>query len=92
MEPLAQAVSSIIKEQMAIVGPLAIDQAKKVSGLKINSVSNIELTGDKKEILNGLVNEYEKLFGKASVEVCREAVKPYLDKIPTSDIPDVLKT
>ena len=91
MDPLAQAISSIIKEQMAIIGPLAIDQAKKISGLKIESVSQIEVTGDKKEVLSGLVDSYEKLFGKASVEVCKEAFKPYSSKIPPTDIPDKLK-
>jgi hypothetical protein len=91
MEPVAQAISSIIKEQMAIIGPIAIDQAKKISGLKIESVTQIEITGDKKEVLTGLIESYEKLFGKASVEVCKEAFKPYSSKIPPTDIPDKLK-
>ncbi len=91
MDPVAQAVSSIIKEQMAIIGPLAVDQAKKVTGLKIDSITQIEVIGDKKEALAGLVSTYEKLFGKASVEVCKEALKPYLAQIPATDIPDNLK-
>lgn len=91
MDPLAQAVSSIIKEQMAIIGPLAVDQAKKVSGLKINSLSNVEIIGNKKEVLANLVDSYEQLFGKASVQVCKEAFKPYLSHISSSDIPENLK-
>lgn len=91
MEPFAQAISSIIKEQMAIIGPLAIDQAKKTPGLKIESITQIEVTGNKKDVLAELIDNYEKLFGKASVEVCKEAFKPYSSKIAATDIPDKLK-
>lgn len=91
MDSVAQAVSRIIKEQQAIIGPVALDQAKKVSGLEVSSVDDIKVSGNKKEVLNNLVNQYSKLFGKASVEVCKEAFEPYSDKIPSADIPDILK-
>lgn len=91
MDAYAQAVSRIIKEQQALIGPVALDQAKKVSGLEVSTVDDIKITGNKKEVLNNLVNQYAKLFGQASVEVCKEAFSPIADKIPTSDIPDILK-
>lgn len=91
MDSVAQAVSRIIKEQQAIIGPVALDQAKKVSGLEVSSVDDIKVSGNKKQVLNNLVNQYSKLFGKASVEVCKEAFEPYSDKIPSADIPDILK-
>ena len=91
MDPVAQAVSKIIKEQQAIIGPVALDQAKKVSGLTIASVEDVKITGGKKQTLENLVKQFEKLFGKASIQVCKEAFEPYSDKIPAADIPDILK-
>ncbi len=91
MDPYVQAVSRIIKEQQAIIGPIALDQAKKVTGLEVGGVDDVKITGNKKEVLGNLVNQYSKLFGKASVEVCKEAFSAVSDKIPTSEVPDILK-
>lgn len=91
MDPFALAISRIIKEQQAIIGPVAIDQAKKVTGLNVVNIDEIRVTGDKKQVLESLVNQYAKLFGQTSVEVCKEAFSPMSDKIPPADIPDILK-
>jgi hypothetical protein len=92
MDPVVQAASKIIKEQQAIIGPVALDQAKKVTGWAISSVDDIKVTGNKKQALEGLVKQFEKLFGRASVQVCKEAFSSYADKIPQSDVPDILKS
>lgn len=91
MDPFIEAISRIIKEQQSIIGPLALDQAKKVVGLEVNSVDDMKIKGNKKQVLENLVNQYTKLFGKASVEVCKEAFQPFINKIPTSEIPEILK-
>ena len=91
MDPVALAISRIIKEQQAIIGPVALDQAKKVSGLSVTSLDDVKIAGNKKEVLGNLVNQYSKLFGKASIEVCKEAIEPISDKIPQNDLPDILK-
>lgn len=91
MDTFAQAASRIIKEQQAIIGPIALDQAKKISGLQVGGIDNIKVTGNRKEVLGNLVNQYAKLFGKASIEVCKDAFSSYADKIPQSEIPDILK-
>lgn len=91
MDTYAQAISNIIKEQQAIIGPVALDQAQKVSGLEVNGVDDIKITGNKKEVLGALVAQYSKLFGKASIEVCKEAFSSISDKIPSADVPDILK-
>lgn len=91
MDPYAQAASRIIKEQQAIIGPIALDQARKVSGLEVSGADDVKLTGNKKEVLDNLVKQYAKLFGQASIEVCKEAFQPFKDKIPASDVPDILK-
>ncbi|MEK7617178.1 MAG: hypothetical protein AAB414_03920 [Patescibacteria group bacterium] len=91
MDTYAQAISSIIKEQQSIIGPVALEQAKKVSGLEVKGADDVKITGSKKEVLGNLVSQYSKLFGQTSVEVCKEAFQPYKDKIPASEIPDILK-
>ena len=91
MDTYAQAVSKIIKEQQTIIGPVAIDQARRVQGLEVSSVDDVKIVGNGKEVLGQLVRQYEKLFGRASVEVCREAFAPFSDKIPQTEIPDILR-
>ncbi len=90
MDPVAQAASKIIKEQQAIIGPIALDQAKKVSGLAIAGDS-VKITGNKRQVLENLVRQFEKLFGQASIQVCRDAFDQFSEKIPQTDIPDILK-
>ena len=58
----AQIVAYIIKEQEHIIGPIALEQAKKISGLKISDLENIHITGNAKEVLENLVTQYAKLF------------------------------
>lgn len=91
MDPYVEAVSRIIKEQQSIIGPVAIDQANKVTGLSVGAGEDVKITGSKKDVLGNLVDQYSKLFGKASIEVCKEAFEPFSNKIPSSDIPDILK-
>lgn len=92
MDPYAQAISRIIKEQQAIIGPIALEQARKVGGLQVRGVDDVKITGNKKDVLTSLVTQYAKLFGQASVEVCKEAFSSVSDKIPSSEVPDVLKS
>lgn len=91
MDPVAQAASKIIKEQQAIIGPMALDQAKKVTGFNIVTLDDMKVVGDKKQALDGLVKQFAKLFGQASIQVCKEAFEPFSEKIAATDIPDILK-
>lgn len=92
MDIFAQAAEKIIEKQEGVIGPLALEQAKKVSGLKIDwSKHEVLIEGDKKTILEHLVENYAHLFGRASVEVCREAVHDLLSKIPSDQLPVSLK-
>lgn len=91
MDTYELAASQIIKGQEAVVGPLALDQAKKVTGIEVSSSGEVKLVGSGKEVLTKLVNQYEKLFGKASVEVCRDAVKEVKPPISAAELPDILR-
>jgi hypothetical protein len=83
----------IIKEQELIIGPVAWEEAQKVSGLTVVSQENgeVSLNGDPKEILNRLVAQYSRLFGKVSSEVCREAAQDLIVELPKDQIPDSLQ-
>jgi hypothetical protein len=90
MDTASQIVEKIIKEQEAIIGPIAVEQARKVEGLEVVSDSDVKIVGNVKEVLTNLVAQYEKLFGKASVEVCREAVRGMIAQAPKDQIPQIL--
>jgi hypothetical protein len=84
----------IIKEQEAIIGPLAWDEAAKVEGLTIisRSTPEVHLEGeDPRVVINRLVARYEQLFGRLSREVSREAVVDLTADIPAEDVPSSLK-
>ena len=92
MDAFETAVQKIIKAQEGIIGPLAVEQAQKVDGLKIDSSSNkIILSGDEKKILQSLVEKYEGIFGQTSVEVCKHAVRDILPQLPQDQIPPLLR-
>lgn len=81
--------SKIIKEQEAVVGPLAWSEARKVEGLKITD-HTVDIQGDGKAALEKLVKQYALLFGQASIEVCRGAVKNLISDVDPKDLPKVL--
>lgn len=91
MDIFAQIVDKIIKEQEAIIGPIALEQAQKVPGIKLDEIKHeISVDGDKKQILENLVKQYEKLFGPASIEVCRDAAKGLISQAPKEQVPQLL--
>lgn len=81
----------IIKEQELVIGPLAWREAKKVLGISVSKNKEVAIQGKTKEVLASLVERYEQLFGPASRQVCRDAIRSLLPTLPTKDIPDVLK-
>ena len=92
MDILAQAAERIIQEQERIIGPVAVEQASRVQGISLNwSKREVKLEGDEKSVLEKLVKQYAMLFGKASIEACKEAIHPIYGKIPPTDLPDILK-
>ena len=86
-------IYKIIKGQELIIGPIAWEEAKRVGGLHIIDENREHLTIDapEKEVMERLVVQYERLFGRASIEVCRDAVRNLLPDMPPDKIPEVLK-
>ena len=90
MDSYSLAAREIIKAQQAIIGPLAVDQAKLVGGLQIQDNSDVVITGNPKQILSELVERYAAFFGQASIEVCRDAVREINPSIPPESLPENL--
>ena len=83
----------IIKEQELIIGPLAWFEAGKVKGLKIvdQKKGDVSIDGEEKEVINKLIAQYERLFGKTSHAVCKEAVQDLIAKLSPDQVPSSLK-
>lgn len=87
-----QMAQKIISEQELVIGPLAWEEAGKVTGLHVDiQTHTVNVEGNSKEVLEKLVARYERLFGPASREVCRDAVKPLLAQVPPDEVPAVLR-
>ena len=85
----------IIKAQEAVIGPIAWDEARKVPGVNIDQARSLiyfsDQTVNAKDAINNLVAQYERIFGKASHAVCRDAVQDIIAEIPPEEIPESLK-
>ena len=93
MDTFVKIAGKIIKEQELIIGPLAWTEAGKVRGLHVVNETSGEITlnnGDPKETVNRLVGQYERLFGRASHEVCKEAVASLIKGLAQADVPSSL--
>jgi hypothetical protein len=92
MEAYQHIAVSIIKQQESLIGPLAVERAKQVAGLKIDwKTKTVEFDGTPKDIIDNLVEQYKVLFGQISVEVCKEAAGTLLSKLPSDQVPTTLR-
>lgn len=90
MDIFAQMAVKIIREQESIIGPVALEQARKVPGLKVDwQKHEVALGGDEKAVIENLVKQYQHLFGKTSVEVCKDAIKGL--SVPADSLPALLR-
>lgn len=84
----------IVREQELVVGPLAWDLVKRVPGLKVDQLNKevfvVEI-GKINVIIFELVTQYERLFGLASRQVCKDAVKDVIKNLPKEEIPEILR-
>ncbi|HWP61569.1 MAG TPA: hypothetical protein VN495_03125 [Candidatus Paceibacterota bacterium] len=88
MPVLDQVAEKIIAEQARVIGPLAWSEAQKVAGLQVGADHRVALqNGDPRVVIDKLVAQYERLFGRASHEVCKEAAAPLIRGLSASEIP-----
>ncbi len=91
MNQYEQAIARILKAQESIIGPLAFEQAKSVTNLKIDSEGSVIIVGDGRSALQSVVDKFSEFFGQASVEVCREAIQNVKEPLSSDQLPDILK-
>lgn len=85
-------VEQIIKQQESIIGPIAIEQAHRVKGLKVDWLHHeISFSGNESKIIEDLIEKYRDFFGQVSVEVCRNAVKKLISQLPKNQQPLLLR-
>jgi hypothetical protein len=93
MADFAQMAVKIIKEQELIIGPIAWEEAEKVSGLHVVDRKTATVTideADGKVAIDHLVSQYEHFFGRAAREVCKDAVASLLADLSPAEIPTSL--
>jgi len=85
--------AQIIKGQRQVIGPLALDTARKVPGLVFSNsdFEHIKISGEPSKAITGLVKQYERIFGTASIEVCKDAVKEIKPPITPEFLPEILR-
>jgi len=82
----------IIQGQEAIIGPVAIEQASQVEGLKIDWDNHKVSVGDNKVgAIEALIQKYKDLFGHISVEVSKQAASSLMSQLPADGLPKSLK-
>ena len=92
MDVYARIIEKIIQAQEAIIGPVAIEQALRVQGLKLDwDKREITIDGDKAKVVDDLVEVYQELFGQISREVSKEAAAPLLGQLQSAQLPEALK-
>lgn len=91
MDVYSQIVEQIIKHQESIIGPVAIEQAQHVHNLKLDwDKHHVTVSGNGTKVIDDLVEQYKKIFGRVSVEVCREAASSLIDQLPQNELPKTL--
>jgi hypothetical protein len=91
-KPFNEMIIKIITEQENIIGSLAVEQAKKVNGLNVDWPNHqITVNGNEKIIIDSLIKQYEKIFGQASIQICKEVASSYLGKLSSNEIPTILQ-
>lgn len=87
-----QAILSIVKEQSLIVGPLAVTLLNDLSAFLLLNGSDVDIKSDPIDVLERVVSQYKKVFGQASVEVCRKVVSNPSFQFQPSELPRILQS
>ncbi len=82
----------IIAQQEAIIGPIAVDQAKRVKELEIDwKQKQVVIKGNPQKAIDELVEQYKELFGQLAVESCKQAVNKLMNQLSDIEIPSTLR-
>lgn len=82
----------IVEAQESIIGPIALERAQHVAGLRLDpSTSTVAIVGDPAIVIDELIGQYKEIFGQISVDVCRDATSKLVVKLPQELIPSLLR-
>lgn len=91
MDIYAKIAVKIIAQQEDVIGPIALEQAKKVSGLSVDwPKREVVLNGNEGQILDALVDKYKRLFGQTAVHSCRQTAMEFIADLPKEKLPQFL--
>ena len=78
-EQYKQMLTDLIQKQMVVLGPnIALDKARKVSGLKISDDgTGMDISGDPQMVLKGVATEYMQLSGQIAQMTLNSLVEKY---------------
>ena len=93
MDIYEQIAVKIVAGQETIIGPVAVEQAQRVSHLKLDWGKHEAAIdkGNGVETLEGLIKVYQELFGQISVEVSRQSAATLLSQLADNQLPAALK-
>ena len=81
-------MTAVVKKQITIIGEkIALKQAQKVSGIKVDASGNV--SGGNKAKLEALVDKYKEIAGGVAIIFAKKAIKPLLSG--KEDLPSELK-
>lgn len=70
-----QLAQKIIREEEKIIGNIAWDLGLSVPGLIIDANYTLCVLGNKNQVINQLISQYEKIFGSSSRELAKDSFK-----------------
>ena len=92
MDVYSQIAAKIIEQQESIIGPVAVEQAKQVTGMKVDwKKHEVAISGDEAVAIDKLVAKYKELFGQISVDVCKEAAAKFSSQLTGEKLPKSLQ-
>lgn len=92
MTPYSQIAEAIIQKQILVLGkPIAVERARRVSGLLIDDDGKVrDFPSDGTAALETLVNQYFELLGPAGISFSRDAALPIITENPGIALPRAL--
>lgn len=71
----SQLALKIIQEEEKIIGSKAWELASEVRGLYVDENRTLRIQGNKNEVINQLIAQYEQVFGQTSRELAKDTIK-----------------
>lgn len=71
----AQLALKIIREEEKIIGSKAWELAMQAPGLYVDENRTLRINGNKNQVINTLIAQYEQMFGQTSRALAKDAIK-----------------